>query len=53
MCALVLSAAAEVFVALGTTGSALNTTSGIAASLLGIVAYVVYLRVLNKARLMQ
>lgn len=53
MCALVLSAAAEAFVALGTTGSALNTTSGIAASLLGIVAYVVYLRVLNKARLMQ
>jgi len=53
MYALVLSAAAEVFVALGTTGSALNTTSGIAASLLGIVAYVVYLRVLNKARLMQ
>lgn len=53
MCALVLSAAAEAFVALGTTGSVLNTTSGIAASLLGIVAYVVYLRVLNKARLMQ
>ena len=53
MCALVLSAAAEAFVALGTTGSVLNTTSGIAALLLGIVAYVVYLRVLNKARLMQ
>lgn len=53
MCALVLSAAAEVFVALGTTGSVLNTTSGIAAALLQIVAYVVYLRVLNKARLMQ
>ena len=53
MCALVLSAAAEVFVALGTTGSAFHTTSGIAAALLQIVAYVVYLRVLNKARLMQ
>lgn len=53
MCALVLSAAAEVFVALGTTGSVLNTTSGIAAALLQIVAYVVYLRVLNQARLMQ
>ena len=53
ICALVLSAAAEVFVSLGTTGTALNTTSGIAAALLQIVAYVVYLRVLNKARLMQ
>ena len=53
MCALVLSAAAKVFVALGTEGSVLNTTSGIAAALLQIVAYVVYLRVLNKARLMQ
>ena len=53
MCALVLSAAAKVFVALGTEGSTLNTTSGIAAALLQIVAYVVYLWVLNKARLMQ
>jgi len=53
MCALVLSAAAEIFVALGTTGSTLNTASGVAAALLQIVAYVVYLRVLNKARLMQ
>ena len=53
MCALILSAAAEIFVALGTTGTAFNTTSGIAAALLQIVAYVVYLRVLNKARLMQ
>jgi len=53
MCALVLSAAAEAFVALGTTGTALNTTSGVAAALLQIVACVVYLRVLNKARLMQ
>ena len=53
MCSLILSAAAEMFVALGTTGSALSTTSGIAAGLLQIVAYVVYRRVLNKARLMQ
>lgn len=53
MGALVLSAAAEVFVALGTTGSTLNTASSVAAALLQIVAYVVYLRVLNKARLMQ
>ena len=53
MCALVLSAAAEIFVALGTTGSVLNTTSGVAAALLQIVAYVFYLRVLNKARQMQ
>ena len=53
MSALVLSAAAEFFVALGTTGSAFNTASGVAAALLQIVAYVVYLRVLNKARLMQ
>ena len=50
---LVLSAAAEIFVALGTKGSVLNTTSGVAAGLLQIVAYVVYLRVLNKARQMQ
>ena len=50
MCALVLSAAAEVFVAVQAAESTLKTTSGIAASL---VAYVVYLRVLNKARLMQ
>ena len=53
LCALVLSAAAEVFVALGTAGTTLSTTSGVAAALLQIVAYVVYLRVLNKARLMQ
>ena len=53
MCALVLSAAAEVFVAFQAEESTLKTTSGVAASLLGIVAYVVYLRVLNKARLMQ
>ena len=53
LCSLVLSAAAEVFVALGTKGSVLNTTSGVAAGLLQIVAYVVYLRVLNKARQMQ
>ena len=48
-----LSAAAEVFVALGTAGTTLSTPSGVAAALLQIVAYVVYLRVLNKARLMQ
>ena len=53
MCALVLASAAQVFVALGTAGSVLNTTSGIAAALLQLVAYVVYLRVLNKARQMQ
>ncbi len=53
MCALILSAAAETFVALGTNGSVLNTASGVASGLLQIVAYVVYLRVLNKARLMQ
>ena len=53
MCALVLSAAAEVLVAVQAAESTFKTTSGIAASLLGIVAYVVYLRVLNKARLMQ
>ena len=53
MSALILSAAAQVFAALGTTGTTLNTTSGIAAGLLQIVAYVIYLRVLNKARLMQ
>ena len=53
MCALVLSAAAEIFVALGTTGSALNTTGGIAAGLLQIAACAACLRVLNKARLMQ
>lgn len=53
MIALILSAAAEVFVALGVAGSTLSTTSGIAAGLLQIVAYVVYLQVLNKARLMQ
>ena len=53
LCALVLSAAAQAFVALGTEGSVLNTTSGVAAALLQIVAYVVYLRVLNKARQMQ
>ena len=51
--ALILSAAAEVFVALGSTGSTLNTVSGVAAGLLQIFAYVVYLQVLNKARLMQ
>ena len=48
--ALVLSAAAEILVSLGSTGSVLNTTSGIAAALLQIIAYVVYLRVLSKAR---
>ena len=53
MCALMLSAVAEIFVALGTTGTALNTASGVAAALLEIVAYVFYLRVLNRARLMQ
>ena len=53
MCALVLSSAAEAFVALGTQGSVLNTTSGVAAGLLQIVGYVIYLRVLNKARQMQ
>ena len=53
MSALILAAAAEVFAALGTTGTALNTSSGIASGLLQIIAYVIYLRVLNKARLMQ
>lgn len=53
MSALVLSAAAQVFVSLGTQGSTLNTASGIAASLLQIFAYVVYIRVLAKARKMQ
>ncbi len=53
MCALVLSAAAEVLVSLQVAESALKTTSGVAAGLLQIVAYVVYLRVLNQARLMQ
>ena len=53
MSALVLSAAAEIFVALGTEGSTINTASGVAAALLQILAYVVYLRVLNRARLMQ
>ena len=53
MCALVLSAAAEVFVALGTNGTVLSTTSGIAAALLQIIGYVIYLRVLNRARQMQ
>ena len=51
--ALALSAAAEAFVALGTAGTAMHTTSGVAAALLQIAACVVYLRVLNKARLMQ
>ena len=51
--ALILSAVAEALVALGTAGTALHTTSGVVAALLQIVAYVVYLRVLNKARLMQ
>ncbi len=53
MCSLVLSAAAEVLVSLQVAESALKTTSGVAAGLLQIVAYVVYLRVLNQARLMQ
>ena len=53
MCALILSAAAESVVAVFSTGSTLNTASGIAAGLLQIIAYVLYLRVLNKARLMQ
>lgn len=53
MCALVLSAAAETFVAIGTQGSVLNTASGVAAGLLQIVGYVIYLRVLYKARQMQ
>ena len=53
MCALVLSAAAEIFVALGSKGTVLTTTSGVASALLQIVAYVIYLRVLNKARFMQ
>ncbi len=53
MCALILAAAAQIFVSIGDTGSALNTTSGIASGLLQIAAYVFYLRVLNKARLMQ
>ena len=53
MCALILAAAAEVFTALSSKGSAMNTTSGIASNLLQIFAYVIYLRVLNKARLMQ
>ena len=53
MCALILASAAEAFVAMGTEGSTLNTTSGVAAALLQIVAYVLYLRVLNKARKMQ
>lgn len=53
MSALILAAAAEVFATLGTTGTALTTGSGIASGLLQIIAYVIYLRVLNKARLMQ
>ena len=53
MYALILSAAAEVLVSLGITGSATKSVTGIAAGLLEIVAYVFYLRVLNKARLMQ
>ena len=53
MCALILASAAYVFVALGTAGSVLSTASGVAAALLQLVAYVVYLRVLNKARQMQ
>lgn len=53
MCALILAAAAEVFTALSSKGSAMNTTSGIASNLLQIFAYVIYLRVLNKARFMQ
>ncbi len=53
LCVLILSAAAEVLASLGVTGSAMQSTTGIAAHLLEIVAYVFYLRVLNKARLMQ
>ena len=53
MCALILAAVAEIFVAIGTEGSVLNTTSGVAAALLQLVAYVAYLRVLNRARQMQ
>ena len=53
LCVLILSAAAEVLASLGVTGSAMYSTTGIAAYLLEIVAYVFYLRVLNKARLMQ
>ncbi|MBR6027533.1 MAG: hypothetical protein IKP40_00475 [Clostridia bacterium] len=53
LCVLILSAAAEVLTSLGVTGSAMQSTTGIAAHLLEIVAYVFYLRVLNKARLMQ
>ncbi len=53
LCVLSLSAAAEVLASLGVTGSAMHSTTGIAAYLLEIVAYVFYLRVLNKARLMQ
>ena len=51
--ALILSAAAEVLTALGITGSAGRSVTGIAGHLLEIVAYVFYLRVLNKARLME
>lgn len=51
--ALVLSAAAQVLVSLGGSGSVLNTSSGIASGLLQLIAYVVYLRVLYKARTMQ
>lgn len=51
--ALALSAAAEVLTALGITGSAGRSATGIAGHLLEIVAYVFYLRVLNKARLME
>lgn len=47
------AAAAEVLASLGISGSAVKSTTEIAASLLEIVAYVFYLRVLNKARLMQ
>ena len=51
--ALILSAAAEVLTALGITGSTGRSVTGIAGHLLEIVAYVFYLRVLNKARLME
>ena len=53
LCTLILSAAAEVLTALGITGSAGHSVTGIAGHLLEIVAYVFYLRLLNKARLME
>lgn len=53
MSALILSAAAQILVSIGVSNSALTSASGIAAALLQLVAYVVYVRVLSKARHME